>query len=150
MAIDQKTMHQILENVFGEMLCMPVEAHASPDIDINGERVVARITISGELEQELAVHAPIKSAANIASVMFDTPSDALDESEIDDAIGEVANMIAGSVKGSYQQEAKLSLPQCERMAGAMRDEECETATAVMVSGMPLLVSCSQVISPINN
>ena len=42
--------------------------------------------------------------------MFDKPEDSLQEADIIDAVGEISNMIAGSVKTEFELEDSMEIP----------------------------------------
>lgn len=110
MAIDTPTMHQIISTVFADMLGMPTEVLGPETSKIEQPRYSAAIEISGEVEEQIVVEATQATATAIAETMFCTPADELEEDEVQDALGEIANMVGGNVKGTYPGELKLSLP----------------------------------------
>ncbi len=140
MAIDTLTMDQIISNVFDEMLAMPTDSNPPADDVFEQQRIVASIQISGIVEELIVVEAPTETAHLIAQTMFDADPDSLEQDEINDAVGEVVNMIGGNVKGTYEGESTLSLP-CVGEETGPPDEDptlCER-TIVNVSGQPILI-----------
>jgi chemotaxis protein CheX len=49
-------------------------------------------------------------AAAIASTLFDSPADELGADDLHDAVGELANIVGGSVKSCVDGHSTLSLP----------------------------------------
>lgn len=140
MALDNTTMHQIISNVFDEMLAMPTQLTDAPAGDFETERVVASIRISGSVEELVVVEAPRATACLIGETMFAADPGTLDPAEIRDAVGEVVNMIGGNVKGLYEGESKLSLPCVSEELGSVPSEfGTGFSTCMYVSGLPLLV-----------
>lgn len=68
-------------------------------IHVNGER---ETSINIKVDEDLAQH--------IASMMFGIEPADLSDEEITDALGEITNMLGGSVKAYLTGEASLSLP----------------------------------------
>lgn len=66
--------------------------------------------ITGGWRGALTIDVPFMLGIVTASAMLDcAPTDLLEE-EVHDAVGELANVIAGRFKGNFDQECKLGLP----------------------------------------
>ncbi|MCA9062349.1 MAG: chemotaxis protein CheX [Planctomycetaceae bacterium] len=139
MTIDTSTMRQIISNVFDEMLGMPTDPVPDYCDDIVAERVIAAIRISGSLDKLVVVEAPSRTAVAIAENMFACNQENLSEEEILDAVGEVVNMIGGNVKGMFEGESKLSLPDVSEDSGPLNIPENSEQAVTRVSGHPILV-----------
>ncbi len=66
----------------------------------------------GEVSGMLAIHCPAKTAKGIVSAFLGEEKEELDE-DVKDAIGEIANMVAGNLKVSYAKNnitVELALP----------------------------------------
>jgi chemotaxis protein CheX len=137
MATDLQSMEQIVSNVFDAMLMMPTSPIVAEVAAGDCPRVVAAIKISGAVNELVVVEAPLVTAALIAETMFDAGPGSLQQDEIDDAVGEVVNMIGGNVKGMYPGESKLSLPCVSHEIG--KTDLCDSASLwTNVAGLPLL------------
>lgn len=68
------------------------------------------VHIMGEWEGTVAVHCPVTLARKVAGIMFSEPEDETDSSEIQDALGELANMTGGNIKSLLPEPCYLSLP----------------------------------------
>lgn len=101
----------VTENVFAsltEFTVVPVDVES---VDRSGKRyVTAAVHITGEWEGTVAVACCDELAREITGVFFGVEPAAADPSEINDAIGEVANMIGGNVKALMPAPSQLSLP----------------------------------------
>ncbi|MCA9058699.1 MAG: chemotaxis protein CheX [Planctomycetaceae bacterium] len=139
MTIDTSTMRQIISNVFDEMLGMPTAPLPDPCDDIVCERIVAAIRITGALDKQVVVEAPSQAAISIAETMFACSADELTEEEILDAVGEVVNMIGGNVKGMFEGDSKLSLPDVSEDNGPLNPPAGSEQAVTLVSGQPVLV-----------
>ena len=109
--IDEITLAQVASDVCETMLGMSL----SPAIHSAGEnqRMVASVQISGDTVSNLEIETVHEVACRIACRMFSMEATELDESDFGDALGEVANMIGGNVKGILCGEFDLSLPTIE-------------------------------------
>ncbi|PIE58475.1 MAG: chemotaxis protein CheX [Desulfobulbus propionicus] len=102
------------QDVFASMIFLdlkpgnPVEGKdASFDSSLS-----SMIGLAGDLKGLLAVHCTRETALSITSSMLGMEVDELDE-DVKDAIGEVANMVAGGIKASltdYKVNIELAIP----------------------------------------
>jgi chemotaxis protein CheX len=132
-------MEQIVSSVFQDMLQMPTAAVDSCDPLSGSTRMVASIRITGATEATITVEAPVDTARGIGETMFATQADSLDEEEVRDAIGEIANMIGGNVKGMYEGESHLSLPCVSEETEDLCRTEIPQSAAFHVCGLPIHV-----------
>jgi chemotaxis protein CheX len=81
------------------------------------------VGLAGPSKGMLAIHIPEPAALKITSSFLCMDVDAIDD-DVKDAIGELANMVAGSVKADLldSKEYKLSIPSV--VCGAEYDIEC--------------------------
>lgn len=96
-----KEIIQGVKDVFSTMLMVEV---SSDEIVMDGtceiqSNLTGMIGLGGGLCGLLAVHCPGQAAMAITGTMLGMDVDELDE-DVEDAIGEIANMIAGNVKAS--------------------------------------------------
>lgn len=100
-------------DVFSSMLGMeaaPQEAMSAGMTHTNS--ISGIIGLGGSIKGMLAVHAPEKAALAITSGFLGMPVEEINE-DVQDAIGELANMLAGGVKltlAENSSEIKLSIP----------------------------------------
>jgi len=101
----------VTENVFASLTEFTVVPVAVETIDRAGKRyVTAAVHITGEWEGTVAVACDDDLAREITGVFFGVEPTEADDGEINDAIGEVANMIGGNVKALMPAPSQLSLP----------------------------------------
>ncbi len=82
-----------------------------PD-DAIESNLTSMIGLAGDLRGVLAVHCPEATAKGITGAMLGMDIDAIDE-DVKDAIGEIANMVAGGLKTallSEGMETELAIP----------------------------------------
>ena len=97
------------KEVFETMIFMDVEP--CPDrIAIQGDSLLGSITFTGDIEGCMAICFDSKCAATIARNMLAMDdSDEISNEDIRDAIGEIANMVMGSVKARLLKETISNL-----------------------------------------
>jgi chemotaxis protein CheX len=76
----------------------------------DARQLAAVVDINGDWNGSVTVSCARPTAVGIASVMFDAPGADLSGSDIIDALGELANMAGGAVKGMIGGEKSLGLP----------------------------------------
>jgi len=89
------------------------EAEPSPasTADLAEERTVtACVHISGGWHGSVSMVLPSGLAEQVAAVMYDLPPDELSQDDVLDAVGELANIAGGNVKGLIEESCELSLP----------------------------------------
>ncbi len=93
------------KEVFETMIFMDLEEPSEPDEQIEGDSFLGSITFTNSIEGCLAIRCSVPCAKNIAANMLgiDTPEE-VNEEEVCDALGEVTNMVMGSVKSRIQTE----------------------------------------------
>ncbi len=91
------------KEVFETMIFMDIEESSDPDQQIEGDTILGSITFKGDLEGCLTICCGGTCAKTIAANMLGIePDDEISPYDIDDAIGEVSNMVMGSVKARLQ------------------------------------------------
>lgn len=102
------------EEVFNTMIFMDVKESSEQQRNIEGDTILSLITFKGDLEGCLGIYCNLSCAKAIALNMLGMePTEELDIAEIRDAIGEVANMVMGSVKTRLQEtitNIEVSIP----------------------------------------
>ena len=95
------------EEVFSTMIFMEVKKSVEQSRRAGieeGDTILGLISFKGDLEGCLGIHCHLSCAKAIAQNMLGmAPSEELDKAEICDAIGEVANMVMGSIKTRLQE-----------------------------------------------
>jgi chemotaxis protein CheX len=96
-------------------LFQPVPTDAD-DADMGSDLVVGFVDISGGWLGRVAVETTDAGAVAIASSMLAAEPDTLGDEDLADAIGELANIVGGSVKSCVEGQSTLSLPSVERQS----------------------------------
>jgi chemotaxis protein CheX len=84
---------------------IPVEAAAGLDPSAG-----AQVSIEGAFDGRVRVEMALPLARQLAAQMFMLGEDEVDDSLVDDALGELANIIGGNIKALLPSPSKLSLP----------------------------------------
>ena len=110
MKIDQEQIVKITHDMFTSMLNIPEARTGSSVSALPSEVIQGSVSIDGDWHAELRVVASKQLAESIACAMFAMEVDELTTCEIHDAIGEVANVIGGNLKGIVNQDCSLGIP----------------------------------------
>lgn len=68
------------------------------------------VHITGEWSGTVTLHCPSTLARKVAGIMFSVPEDEAEIQDIQDALGELANMTGGNLKALFPEPCFLSLP----------------------------------------
>jgi chemotaxis protein CheX len=102
------------KEVFETMIFMDMEKTSEPEQQIEDDALLGTITFMGNLEGCLAICCSQACGKTIAANMLGTDSDEeIRRDDINDAIGEVTNMVMGSVKKRLQDrvgDVNVSIP----------------------------------------
>lgn len=101
---------QMASDLFTAMLGLNFDATQREMPEQLENPLQSSIKINGDWNAEVRVVGSKSVAAQIACAMFGKCSDELEEDEINDAFGEVVNVIGGNAKGIINGECQLSLP----------------------------------------
>lgn len=108
--IEQTCLDEVLlesaKEVFETMIFMDLVKTTEPDQNIGEDNaLISSITFDGDLKGCLSIHLGMLCAKNIAINMLGMElGEEIDEADIYDAIGEVANMVMGNVKARLQDD----------------------------------------------
>ncbi len=95
--------------VFEAFLGMTAEP-CYTEVDATGPFYTSSVAISGGWDGSVAIIIPQALARAAAAAMFGMSDDELGDEEVTDAVGELANIIGGNVKGIIEEPCSLSLP----------------------------------------
>lgn len=105
----------IWESVFGTG-ALPIDP-ASATARLGPQTITSCVHITGEWEGSLAMTFGPALGRRLAAEMFGLTDADLDHDLVRDAVGELANIAGGNVKGMVPVETELSLPQIIEGAG---------------------------------
>jgi CheY-specific phosphatase CheX len=101
---------RIAEDICGSLFTEVDTGQVATAPDERTRTLTAIVEIHGDFNGSVSVRCRRTSAQRIAAVMFDAPEGDLSRDDIIDALGEVANMAAGAVKGMLDGESTLGMP----------------------------------------
>ena len=111
LAVSEGKIHEMIQSVWDSVLGLELISAESLEVpDGENHSLTGCIQISGAWTGGVILSCSAELARKIAAAMFDMdPSEAaLDE--IQDALGELVNMIAGNFKNTLEGSCELSLP----------------------------------------
>ena len=103
-------IQQMTNDLFVSMLDMEIQVDESKEAQFCSDLVQASVNIEAEQTSELRVIASESLTRQIACVMFAMEPSELSTAEAFDALGEIANVIGGNVKGMITKEGNLTIP----------------------------------------
>lgn len=125
---------EILGEVWSSFLDGDITALTGMGVDGIGDAtdpaMVASVSISGAWTGHLMIMAGSACAGEIAADMFQLAAGEVSTAEVADALGEIANMVGGSVKGMVGAPAALSLPQVVLDASALVNPDAHKVVSV--------------------
>jgi chemotaxis protein CheX len=107
LALAPAELKSIVDEVWSSLLePVPVDVE-----DVRLQNYVAGyVDISGGWAGRVTVETTDEGAVALAARMLDIPEDGLSEADLQDAVGELANIVGGSVKSCVEGHSTLSLP----------------------------------------
>ncbi len=129
---------EIARSLFDTMLGLPFEDECPTGCSDSGDQLDAHISVSGCWSAEIHVRAPEELARQIACVMFKLSDGELTDADVRDALGEVANVIGGSVKGIVDCDCDLTLPTVE--VAATGQKPCSLFCTFQCCGLPVCIA----------
>jgi chemotaxis protein CheX len=111
MEISNAQIMEISKSVWSSMLGVDVAASAPVQIPHGAERfTVGSVQISGDWSGVISLACPSTLAREAAALMFGVEADKATAQEIQDAWGEIVNMIGGNIKSLIPGSCQLGLP----------------------------------------
>lgn len=115
-----------------------LEPGAPPGLRAACEWIAARVEIGGSWQGAVELRLSAAIGRAIAAAMFAVPEQELDESAVFDAVGELVNIVGGSLKSLLPPPTTLSLPTVSGEPEAISNGEgCEASFVWMAE--PVLV-----------
>ncbi len=109
MNLDSESLKTVAHDLLTVMLGFRVEFRSAP-AGPAGATLTSEIRIVGERVWRLDVSCPFYTASVLAARIYRLPPAELDDDLLLDALGEVANILSGNLKGMLDGEYALTLP----------------------------------------
>lgn len=104
-------LRQVTEMVWESVLGVTLARHDRIPDPLPPDRLLAGcVHVTGVWEGAVLIECSDRTATHAAGVMFGTPPDTLAAADVQDALGELANMTGGNVKALLPGPSTLSLP----------------------------------------
>lgn len=110
MELDSTTLGELATNVWESMLGMELIPGMGEPLADAGKTLTGCVQITGAWHGAVTLRCTANAAAKFAEAMFGCPASDLSLEEIRDALGELSNMTAGSVKGCLEGTCHLGIP----------------------------------------
>jgi CheY-specific phosphatase CheX len=124
-APDEALVHAAIAQVWGSMLFSSAEpwpADVDPEFSTG---LQAQIELRGDWNGRLVLTCDSGVAGQIAGAMLGAdPDDRLPEDDVHDAVGEVLNVVGGSVKGALGGVMALGLPGVSETSSTPSSDDC--------------------------
>jgi CheY-specific phosphatase CheX len=130
---------EVLEKMFfirvlGDPLAAAELARRAPASSSEGE-IAARVTFHGEPSGALSLRLNYRAARAIAADFLGEEEPELSKQQVEEVVGELANMVCGAVLSNVESAASFRLDQPAMLdAGAADNREPEAATHVLPIG----------------
>jgi chemotaxis protein CheX len=137
----QEDLRGLVEDIWGSLF-------DPPPIDVEdlapaGESVIGYVDITGGWEGRVLVSTTEDGALAIAAQMLALPVAEVESADLADAIGELANIVGGSVKSCLVEHASLSLPSVLRAVGPTASEANSLEVTALWNDHPLRVRVTE-------
>ena len=111
MAKDIYQLEEIIETMFSNVLGLDIWRNPAAMVLAKGQaHLTASLQLSGDWDGVISISLPLSLAESLAAIMFDIEVPDLGADDIEDAMGELANIAGGSFKSSVTGSVDLGLP----------------------------------------
>ncbi|GAB2694027.1 chemotaxis protein CheX [Thalassiella azotivora] len=109
--LSDEALWSMVEQVWESLLGAPAERLADDAACTDGDLLAAQIQLTGAFSGAVSVCAPRTAVEQMAVRMLDLePGNDVDPVDVEDAFGEVVNVLGGSVKALLPGPSQLGLP----------------------------------------
>ena len=106
-----KRLEQVITMMFNTVLQTEIWRNPAAMVASQGQpHISASVQVSGAWIGLIVLTVPTTLAETLAAVMFDVDEDELTTEDVEDAMGELANIAGGSFKSSMEGHCNLGLP----------------------------------------
>jgi chemotaxis protein CheX len=148
-ALSPEDVEQVTKTVWMALVEEELVPASEEQSTLSGRFLTGCVQITGEWEGAIVVSCSYNLAMSTTAFMFDMGVDEVTREELQDAVGELANMVGGSLKGLVPGPSRLSLPTVvdgsdysTKIPGAKQ----EVQAALVSSGEPLIVTVMRRVS----
>jgi chemotaxis protein CheX len=109
--ITPEQLHGLIWQVWTAYLGVGPQIGPAPEREPGDAEITASVCIAGAWLGHVVLRSGLAAAAGIAAAMLDLNADGVRPEDIQDATGELMNIMAGNVKSLLPQPSHLALPQ---------------------------------------
>ncbi len=111
--VHEEEIFQIVQSIWMSILDLEIRLEPGSDERVRepGQRTLTGcVQLTGDFEGATLLDCTESLARRVAGVMFEEEPEALSIEEVQDALGELTNMVAGNIKPLLPGSSRLSLP----------------------------------------
>ena len=110
-------LSSLAQAVWKTLLGLDIEPSITSEFRLDSaDYLLAQVDFHDAWNGCMVIQCPKALAQLFASLMFAQPAHALDFSQLEDALGEIANVTAGNIKALLPSDTKVSLPSVKHSA----------------------------------
>ena len=109
MGFSDADLAEVTERIWSSILGLELE-QAPLNGSASDRYFTGCVQITGEWEGAITLACSEWLARHVTSIMFETPADEASFEEVQDAVGELTNMLGGNLKVLLPQPSQMSLP----------------------------------------
>jgi hypothetical protein len=143
LGLEQGDLRGLVDDIWGSLFDPP--PFDVEDLDPAGESVTGYVDIFGGWEGRVLVSTTDAGAREIAARLLDLPPSAVEPADLADAIGELANIVGGSVKSCLVAHASLSLPSVLYAVGPTAKADDTLEVVALWNDHPLRVRVTKML-----
>jgi hypothetical protein len=136
--IGASSLRSLADDMWGTLL--PHVPEAADDVDFPYLTIASHIELIGAWHGCCQVETSVDGAAAIAGAMLGLPFADVSLPDLQDALGEVANILGGSVKSCVDGHTALSLPVIGQPARRLRDVDALVRVCATWEGHPIVIT----------
>ena len=110
MRLEEAQIRSIVRSVWSTQLGLEIQDADEPVHSAPSQWMTAAIHITGDFRGGIRFECSRALVQRAASIMFDRPTDQLNEEDERDVIGELTNVVAGNIKALIPGSNSISLP----------------------------------------
>ena len=141
--VDQDVVRAIVHQVWESLLQAAALPWTDPAAPLPAAQVTAEVALAGDWTGRVRLGCDLATARSLARAMLDLdPDQDVSSEDVEDAVGEVVNVVGGNVKGTLPGSTALGLPQVRRDSPVEGDADPGgpvTRYVVDWAGSPVLV-----------
>jgi chemotaxis protein CheX len=137
-ALETEHLRALADDMWTTLLTPPPEP--ADEVDFAGWTIASHIELVGGWYGCLQVETSVDGGAAIAGQMLDLPFADVNLPDLQDALGELANILGGSVKSCVEVSTALSLPQVGKPAPPVGEVESLLRVCSWWNGHPIVVT----------